>query len=265
MQTYLDSLLSKKYLIAALAATALAILVSNFLGKDYAILVGNLTYIPITGSLMVLSILVIARYGASGQHGIAWISFGGYALSALIAEMLWIFQELYLKIDPYPSTPDIFYLLNYPFLLMFFIAYFQPVRSAITKKMFAAPIAFSAGILAISLYFTIGVSSGLPLLEMALSIIYPTLDAIIIIPALIGVVLFFKGKVNFMWTLFCFGIVSVFAADTAFLFTQNDGSYYVGNPLEILFFWNYILLAFGVSNHLVLFQKQKASKFKEME
>jgi phosphoglycerol transferase MdoB-like AlkP superfamily enzyme len=147
---------------------------------------------------------------------------------------------------------------------MFFVAYFQPVRSAITKKILAAPIAFSSGILAISLYLIVGTGSDMALFEMALGTIYPIFDAIIIIPALVGVALFFKGKVNLMWTLFCFGIILLFAADAAFLFLQNDNSYYTGNPMEIMYFWNYILLSFGIYNHLTLFQKSKANKFEDL-
>jgi hypothetical protein len=264
MQTHLDSLLTKKYLLTALVASAATNLVSNLFGKDNAILVGNFSYVPITGSLLVLSLLMIKRYGMSGQHAIAWVSFGGYAISSFIAEMLWLVQEVYLKIDPFPSTPDIFYLVSYPFLLMFFIAYFQPVRSAITKKMVAGPIMFSAGIMAISLYFTIKTGSDQPLFEVALASIYPVFDAIVIIPAIIGVSLFFKGKVNLMWTLFCVGIILLFVADTAYLLAQNDDTYYTGNPMEILFLWNYILLSFGVYNHLAMFRKQKANKFEDL-
>jgi hypothetical protein len=80
---------------------------------------------------------------------------------------------------------------------------------------------------------------------------------VIIIPALLGVALFFKGQVNFTWTLICIGTISVFVADTAFLFAQNEDSYYTGNPMEIMFYWNYILLAFGVYGHMKLFQKPK--------
>jgi hypothetical protein len=264
MQTQLDSLLTKKYLIAALAASASVNLASNLMGQEIAILVGNSSYIPIAGSLMALSLLIIWRYGMSGQHGLAWFSFGGYAISSFIAEMLWLVQELYLKIDPFPSTPDIFYLLSYPFLLMFFIAYFQPVRSAITKRMVAGPVLLSASILAAGLYFTIGSGSELEMFTTVLAVMYPVFDAIIIIPALIGVSLFFKGKVNFMWTLFCFGIILLFVADAAFLFAQNEDTYYTGSPIEILFSWNYILLAFGVYNHLALFEKPRTSKFEDL-
>ncbi|MGI0004539.1 MAG: hypothetical protein ACREAX_04495 [Candidatus Nitrosotenuis sp.] len=264
MQTHLDSLLTKKYLIAALVASASVNLLSNLFGKDVAILVGNSSYIPIAGSMMVLSILIIKRYGISGQHGLAWFSFGGYAVSSFIGEMTWLVQELYLKIDTFPSTPDIFYLVSYPFLLMFFIAYFQPVRSAITKKMIIGPIIFSAGILAVGLYFTIGTGSVLAPFEAALATIYPIFDAIIIVPALVGVALFFKGKVNLMWTLFCFGIVLLFAADTAFLFAQSEDSYYTGNPMELLYSWNYILLSFGIYSHLAIFEKPKANRFEDL-
>ncbi len=264
MQTHLDSLLTKKYLIAALAASASVNLVSNLLGKDATILVGNYSYIPITGSLMVLSLMMIVRYGMSGQHALAWFAFGSYAVCSFIAETLWLVQELYLKVETFPSTPDIFYLVSYPFLLMFFVAYFQPVRSAITKKMLTAPILFSIAILAVGIAFTTGAGSDLTLFKTALGTSYQIFDAIVIIPALVGVSLFFKGKVNLMWTLFCFGMVLVFVADTAFLFAQNDGSYYTGNPMEVLFSWNYILMAFGVYSHLSMFGKPKANKFEDL-
>lgn len=260
MQSTLDTILRKKYLIGALVACTTVILVSNLIGKDMAILVGNLTYIPVAGSLLVLSLLILARFGTAGNHGLAWFSFAGYAVSWFIAEMLWIIQELYLKIDPFPSTADIFYLVGYPFLLLFFVAYFQPVRTAITKKMFIASLAFSIGILIPSLYLALGPDSDAETFEVVLGMVYPIFDAMVLIPALVGVSLFFKGQVNFMWTLFCLGTISVFGADAIFLFGQNEDSYYTGNPMEILFYWNYILLSFGVHSHLVLFQKAKADK-----
>lgn len=265
MQTNFDIILTKKYLIAALAGVVLVNLVSNFIGKDLAILVGNFSYVPIAGSLLVLSMLILARFRTTGHHGVAWFSFGGYAITSFIAEMLWIVQELYLKIDPFPSAADIFYLVSYPFLLMFFVSYFHPVKNAITKKMVTVPLLLTATILTLGLYFVLGNSTNDDLFDGVLATIYPIFDAMIIIPAIIGVTLFFKGKVNFMWTLFCFGMILVFVGDTAFLFGQNEDSYYTGNPMEILYFWNYVLLSFGVYNHLTLFQKQKRNKLEDLK
>ncbi|MEW6588778.1 MAG: hypothetical protein AB1299_06395 [Thermoproteota archaeon] len=264
MQTTLDIVLSKKYLVAALVGIAIFNTVSNLISKDFAMVAGNLAYVPVAGSFLGLSILILVRFGISGTHGIAWASFGGYAMSWFVAEMLWIVQELYLKIDPFPSAADIFYLIGYPFLIMFFIAYLQPMRSAITKKMIAASFAFSIGILGISLHFVFSTTTNEDIFELVLATIYPVFDAMVIIPALIGVGLFFKGHVNLMWTLLCLGAISVFAADTAFLIAQNEESYYTGNPMEILFYWNYILLAFGIHNHLNLFQAPQGSKLEDL-
>jgi hypothetical protein len=260
MQTPLDTLLTKKRLIGVLAACTAVILVSNIVGKEVAVLAGNLTYIPVAGSLLILSFLILARFGTAGHHGVAWFSFAGYAASVFIAEMLWIIQDLYLQIDPFPSAADIFYLISYPFLLMFYVAYFQPVRSAITRKMVVASLAFSIGMLIPSLYIALGPVYDAQLFEVILATVYPVFDSMILIPAFIGVALFFKGQVNLMWTLFCLGTISVFIGDAAFLFEQNEETYYTGNPLEIPYYWNYILLSFGVYSHLVLFKEEKSDK-----
>ncbi len=264
MQTTLDAVLTKKYLVGALAAGAAVILISNFISQDTAILVGNLTYIPTAGTLLVLSLLILARFGTTGHHGVAWFSFAAYAISLFIAEMLWVVQELYLQIDPFPSAADIFYLISYPFLLMFYVSYLQPVKSAITKKTIAASLVFSVGILIPSLYLALGPSTDADLFDIILGTIYPVFDAMVLIPALIGVSLFFKGRVNLLWTLFCLGTISTFVADSAFLFAQNEDSYYTGNPMEIPYYWNYVLLSFGVGSHLVLFQKSKTGELEDL-
>jgi hypothetical protein len=256
MQTVLENILTKKYLLASLVASTVIILTANAVGKDTAILVGNLIYIPITGVLLVLAFLTLARFGIIGYHGVAWVSFVGYAICAFIAEMLWAIMELYFKIDPFPSAADIFYLIEYPFLLMFFIAYLQPIKNAITKKMFAIAILISATILA-ACKILVSTPTQDELFEVFLGSIYPIFDSIVLVPAIIGVSLFFKGKINLMWSLFFFGTISLFIADSAFLFGQGENSYYTGNPMEILFHWNYILLSFGLYSNLVLFTKPK--------
>jgi hypothetical protein len=260
MQTTLDTILSKKYLIAAVLAVIAFNQGANLVSQEFAVLVGNLAYIPTAGSFLVLALLVAARFGLGGNHGLAWFSFAGFAISWFVAEMLWVHQELVLHVDPYPSSADIFYLVGYPFLLMFFVAYLQPVRAGITKKILGVSSAISVGVLAPSLYFVLGNADDLGGLSTILATVYPIFDSMVIVPAIIGVALFFKGQVNLMWTLVCLGIVLVFVADTAFLLGQIDESYYTGSPIEMLFYLNYVLLAFGIHNHIMLFKKEKPGK-----
>lgn len=257
MHTGLDTIAANKYLLLALVICAAINLLSNLVGHDAAVLTGNLLYIPVAGTFLIMSILTVSRFGTSGNIGLAWVSFACYAVSWFIAEMLWVVEEVYLKTDPFPSAADIFYVMGYPFLLMFFLAYLQPVRGAITKKMLVTATSFAIGILIPSLYVVFTLDENTDLLQSTLLVTYPVFDAVIIVPALLGVTLFFKGQVNFTWTLICIGTILLFIADTAFLFEQNDASYYTGNPMEILFYWNYILLTFGMYGHMKLFQRPR--------
>lgn len=258
MRTISEIVFEQKYLFASLAVCTAIVLTANLMGEDAAVLVGNLLYIPTAGAFLVMSILMLLRFGTSGYHGIAWIAFAGCAISWFTAEVLWIVQELYLKIDPFPSASDLFYLIGYPFLLMFFVAYIQPVKQNMSKKTLTMSILFSVSILMLAMYLTFGNTSDEDLLALVLATSYPAFDSMIIIPALIGVTLFFKGKVNFMWTLICFGALSIFIADTVFLLEQNNDSYYTGNPMEIPFYWNYILVSFGIYYHYKLFERTKS-------
>ena len=230
-------------------------LIANYFGEETATIVGNLMYIPAAGSLLAVSIIVLQRLGTSGKHGTALIALVGFAICWFFAEIIWILQELYFKIEPFPSTADLFYLVGYPFLLMFVISYLEPLKDGITKEILALAILAAIIVLVSSLYVVFNEDEELSNYEFALLAGYPIADAIVLVPALLGVVLFFKGKVNFMWTLFFVGIISLYVADTTFLYTQLEDTYYTGHPLEMLFYFMYFLMAFGIYDYMKLFKK----------
>jgi len=255
LQTYSEKLQEQKSLIIILISIVTVNVVSNFIGKDVAILVGNLMYVPIAAGFVVVSTMKMFQSGFTGKHGMAWIALTVCSVSWLIAELTWMFYEEILKIDPFPSFADIFYLLGYPFLFVFLIFYIEPVRKAITKKMIVFAILFSLSILIPSMIVALQENSDMPYFEKLLAGAYPIVDALVIIPALIGIALFFKGQVNLMWTMVCIGIFSLFVADTVFLFAQLDLWYYTGHPIEILFYFMYVLISFGVYNNTKVFSR----------
>ena len=255
MSMRLERIKNEKFLIISLIVIVLANLFSNIISEKTAVLVGNFMYVPVAGSLVFVSILLLKHFGSSGKHGTAWISLFGFSIMWFTAEITWIVEELFLNIEPYPSTADIFYLMGYPFLLLFLISYIEPVKKAITKKILVIPIIISVSVLLPSFFFAFSDMGDIGKLEYTIAAAYPAADAFIIIPALIGIHLFFRGKVNFMWTLVSLGIISVFIADTIFLFAQIDDWYYTGHPMEILFHWTYVLIAFGVYDQLRIFKR----------
>ena len=252
----------KKLLVLLLVAVS--VIIANLFGKAPAIWIGNLGYVPITISLTALTALMVFKFRANSTHGVAWIMFLVCTISWMVAEHIWMIEELVLNVKPFPSSADIFYVLGYGFLILFSAYYIKVVKNAITKKMILVAVTASISLLFPSLYITISENSDVSGVAFLLAFAYPVLDAIVLVPALLGIMMFFKGEVSRMWTFFSLAIISLAAGDTGFLLTQMNGSYYTGHPMEILLMWSYVLFSFGVySQYQVFSSKRNFSENKE--
>jgi hypothetical protein len=259
MSTPLQKLKSQRFMLYMLAATAFAILVAESIGKEAAIVFTNWIFVPIPGALVVLSILSVKRHGITGSHGKAWISFAVFSAMWFIAEQVWMVLELFYNQKPFPSMADFFYIAGYPAYFVFAVLYIKPVKSGITRKMVMGSLLVAIGVLVPNLYMTFENNSDEDQLSTTLAAFYPVADAIVLVPALIGVALFFGGKVNFAWSLMLVGIIIEVVADTGFQYFSLDNSIYTGHPVDILFLWSYILFLFGVYNNIKIFKTQKKS------
>ena len=238
----------------------LLIVLATLFGKETVKLVTDLTYIPVSGTLVVLSSMLSIRFRKTGNHGKAWLFFLAISVSWFIAETTWSALELVYHENPFPSIADVFYLAGYPFWFCFLFYYIKPVKNAVTKKMILGATAISVAMLIPSTYMAYDLDPKVSLLSNVIATSYPILDSIIFIPALIGIVLFFRGEVNFTWSLVCIGIVLQSVGDSGFQIATFTNTYYTGHPVDILFLWSYIFLSFGVYDHIRIFKKTKDEK-----
>jgi len=246
-------------MLVTLATTGLAMVVAEYLGKKAALVFTDWIFVPIPGALVVLSILSVKRHGLQGSHGKAWISFAIFSAMWFIAEQVWSILELFYNQKPFPSIADFFYIVGYPAYFIFAILYMRPVKKAITKKIVILSLLVAMAVLVPTLYMTFENNSDEDKLSIIIGAFYPVADAVVLVPALIGVVLFFGGKVNFLWSLMLVGIILEVAADTGFQYFSLDNSLYTGHPIDILFLWSYVVLAFGVYDHVKIFKTEKKS------
>lgn len=236
------------------------ITVANAFGVKMAMIVTDITYSPAIIILTVLAIISTIKFGIKSYQGKAWLFFVLGAMSWAVAEHLWTIIDLVYEADTFPSIADFFYLGGYPFIFLFCIYYLKPVKNAISRKIIILAISLSVAITIPGIYFAYQPYPDIPLFEVVLATSYPIVDAIILVPALIGLILFFNGKVNFLWTLMCIGIIVLAAADTGFLVTEFDDSYYTGHPVDILFVWTYVLFSYGVYDHIRIFRDRVIPK-----
>ena len=248
----------KTLFVFALLAMIFSIAIANWINEDTAILVGNYIYIPIGIVFVTVSIIALVRFGFEGSiHGLAWMAFAGFAVSWFIGNNVWTLEELFFEEEPYPSAADLFYLIGYPFLLMFLVQYLVPMRMAITKNMVFASLISSVAILGLFLYVLEYSDNSELLFVDAFSLAYPLADIFVLFPSIIGLILFFRGKTNFMWSMILFGIVLTTLGDLWFMYLQvyQEEFYHTGHPVEILFLSSYVFMIFGVYNHIKTFAK----------
>src|SRR3972149_1255233 len=239
-----------KFLLVSLLVSALVVLVANLSGVKFATLVGNLLYVPIAGTFVVVTVWVFSRFGLGGTYGKAWLFFVIFAILWFVANMIWVFYELVLETDPYPSIGDAFWLAGYPFIFIFMVLYLKPFRKSISKKIISMSVIIPLILVAVTIFVTLEVEKENQFFLFLLTVSYPILDAIILAPAVIGVILFLKGEISLLWSLFSLVILSVSLADIGFFITQYNYTYYTGHPIEIFFYWSYIFWTFGVYTHL---------------
>lgn len=67
-------------------AVAISVIVANLIGKETAILVGNLGYYPITILLTAFTAIMVIKFRTKNACGVAWIVFLACATSWMVAK-----------------------------------------------------------------------------------------------------------------------------------------------------------------------------------
>ena len=253
MQLFLNQFRIQEYLLFSLIAVAATVLAANFFSQQTATEITNWSFVLLSGAVMMLSVCLVSKYGTKGNHGKAWILFALFSTYWFVAELLWVLYDVVFQIPAWEYADDFFYITGYQLFFAFMIFYLRPFKRELSKKLVAGISLLSLILLLPSIYMI--ASSEFDILEnnLVVAATYPILDAIILVPAAIGVILFFKGEVHFMLSLICLGIVTQIVGDYSLLFASASGTYYAGHPGDILFLWTYLMFAFGIGKQIGLF------------
>ena len=202
-------------------------------------------YMIIPGILLILGILAITR--AKKIVELPKISLVFLVLSFsffLAAEQTWNLYEHVLDIDPYPSIADLFYLGAPIFMFISLLLFLRPFRNHISKKNIAFATAISATLLIPTVIATYNIGAEDEPFEILVALMYPIVDSLLLVPAIIAILFSVMNKRNFFWIMILAGIIILIAADTIFLFLIIDDSYVDGHPVDVLWVSSYTVWAF---------------------
>lgn len=235
-----------KILIIGIIAISFLHLIQYILDDDQFTLVSVANFAILPGILVIVSTYVtIKEWKNKTKQKISMIVFTAGAICWFIAEQTWTVLELVFEQEPFPSIADMFYLLAYPFFIVFFISYLKSKNLRITKYTFLFSIIISLVFLIPSLHVLVGYYEGEPTFDVTVGLLYTILSSILLFLILLGIPLFVKTDNSYFWTMIFIGFLLDTIADTLFLFTAIDDSYYNGHITDLLYLIGYLFFIGG--------------------
>jgi len=231
--------------------------------ENFSNIVSLPVYTIIPGTLVVLSIWAVIKSDTIKKLPKNSLIFLTVAFSCwFIAEQTWNLYEHVLEIDPYPSAADFFYLAAPLFMFIALLIFLKDKK--ISNKSVVISSIISLLILIPSLIVTIEASAEDNLFEIIIAIVYPVVDAIMLVPVIIITGFLISKKRDFFWIMIISGILIMLVADTGFLFLVINDEYEDGHPIDILWISAYTIWSFMMLYIIIQSKKSKIEEFLEI-
>ncbi len=254
--------INKIAFISVIFSLTVLYLVNSIVSIDY--FSSNISlpiYTVIPGTLIILSIWALSRADKIQEISKKSLLFLTLSFSSwFAAEQIWNLHEHVLGIEPYPSIADFFYILAPILMFVSLIIFLHPLQNKIKKKEVIFASFLSVLILIPILIITFQTNSETEFFEIVVAMIYPIVDAILLIPAIITILFSSRGEKNSFWIMILIGIIIFIIADDIFLFLVIDDNYYDGHPVDILWLTSYIIWAFTIYGTIYKSKKIKYNK-----
>lgn len=189
----------------------------------------------------------------------AWFLLSLGLLATFAGQLCLAPYQLVLGETPFPSPGDIFFVLAYPFLFAALVALLNAYREAGLPMGSPAGRALLVAAVAVAAFLILRPVAGVPapLLDYVLTIAYPALDFILLVPLvlLLRIALGLRGgRAGEVWLLLLSGFVFLCAGDICFAYFQSLGEEHLDPFVHATFILAYALLAGGAHRQLAILE-----------
>lgn len=170
----------------------------------------------------------------------------------MVAEATWaVYYFVFGVTLPYPSIADIFYIGGYFPILVGALLYISVFRVALSAKRLLAALLVIAVAVALAMTYVLPIefSTGKPAVLVFTDLIYPILDLSLVSVAVLGVAIFFGGRVSRWWLLLGAAACLYVVGDEFFLYQVASGTYYNGDVDDLIFLFGYLTGALAFYIH----------------
>ena len=173
-------------------------------------------------SLSIIALISAYRYRIDRVLFRAQLVFTAGLAVWLVAEVIWMYYQIFLKIaTPFPSPADAFWLSGYGFFIYFMFSIYHLLSKGSERYLVILVSVAAAIIMGYVLYLTFGIADLLSAQEGSLawviSVTYLILDGILLVPAVLALwSLRGRNIASANWSLLALSIVLVTVADLGF-------------------------------------------------
>jgi hypothetical protein len=216
-------------------------------------LFSNISTLVIAGAASVSSGFSLRKYWRKPKErfSVIWVCFTIGLLLWFLGEATWAVYTLYLGVEvPYSSAADVFWVAGYVPIMVALYVYIKIFGSALSRKSLFASLAATA-VLATATSATLMVqvlAAKQDLLTVTINIIYLMLDFVSLSLSILGLLIFVRGNLGKSWAIIIAAALLVTWADSLFIYTASQGTYYNGHPVDLLYAFSYMffLLSFYI-------------------
>lgn len=253
-------------LIAALASAFALVTVAIYEDKYSLVVFTDLSINAAAAASLGLALTIVFRQKLGGLHGKTYAAFAAGLGLWFAAELLQTYYEIGVDDEvPFPSIADALWLVGYGPLGYHLFATYRFFGKSAKPHSLVIVVATTAAIFG-SFVPLIVLSSSLlsdgPL-ELVVNVMYPTFDAILIVPAIMMFSILRKGKLTSVpWVLLSASILIIAAADSAFGYmaaTYPDSEIW---GFSSFYLTGYLCMAGALYSHnrFLIFDKDRATK-----
>ncbi len=210
----------------------------------------NWTINAAAGVALGMSLLVVWRQKLDGLNGRTYAAFAAGLGLWFVAEILWTYFDLFTGIEPFPSLADAFWIAGYaPFAYHLVTTY--KFFGQVVKPHVIIIVSIAVGLFVghtATLVFDVGSATGEESIALIVSITYPVLDAVLIVPAVIVLASLRRGKLTATpWMILASSLLIVAAGDSGFAYYEAAGME------EEIWVWDLLFCTFYISIAATLF------------